>query len=194
MSVDAGLAELTRRMQAPQGADPSASAEGHAEVSLSLQIGRLANELAQDRVRRQLMNQLVNVIDMPTLDFTIAAGAPHFPTYRATGADASPQEGLIWFVQRVSLAGLTVADVVNLHKTVSGTITAQMTAVHTFVCPPGVGAGLGVADWEPGSSGLILRPDDQLYIVSAGTVTATELTLTGQAIQVDLRMLAEYLL
>jgi hypothetical protein len=100
----------------------------------------------------------------------------------------------MWFVQRVSVVGLTVADVVNLHKTVSGAVTAKMTALHTFQCPPGVAAGLGVADWEPGTNGLVLRPDDQLTLVSAGTVTATELILSGQAIQVDLRVLTDFLM
>jgi len=33
-----------------------------------------------------------------------------------------------------------------------------------------------------------------LTLVSAGTVTATELILTGQAIQVDLRVLADFLM
>lgn len=196
MTTDAGLVELTRRMQTAQGpaGQPAASAEGHADVSLSLQIGRLCNLLEQDRQRRQLMSQLVNVIDLPPVDYVVTGGQPKFKAHRAASTDASPQEGLLWFVQRLSLAGMTSGDVVNLHRTISSTFTANMTALHTFACPAGVGAGLGVADWEPSGEGLALRPDDALFLVSAGTLTATELILTGQAIQVDLRILAEYLI
>lgn len=197
MTTDAGLIELSRRMQqavSDAGAGPAASAEGHADVSLSVQIGRLCNLLEQDRQRRQLMSQLVNIIDIPPVDYVLVGGQPHFKAHRAAATDASPQEGLIWFVQRLSLAGMTSGDVVNLHKTVSSSLTANMTAVHTFACPAGVAAGLGIADWEPSGEGLALRPDDALFLVSAGTLTATELILSGQAIQVDLRILAEYLI
>jgi len=194
MSVDAGLAELTRRMYAAQDPAGGPGVEAHAGVSLEIQIGRLVSLLEQDRQRRQLMNQLVNVIDIPPIDYTVTGSQPHFKTYRASSSDASPQEGLYWFVQRLSLAGLTVGDVVNLHRTISSSLTANMTGLHTFTCPPGVAAGLGIADWEPSGNGLVLRPDDSLFLISAGTLTATELILSGQAVQVDLRVLAEYLI
>lgn len=192
MSVDAGMAELTARM-----ADQAAGGPGvhlDASVGLDLRLGRLVSLMEQERQRRAVLSQMVNVIDMPAIDFQVAAGVVKFKNYRAAASDNSPQEGLMWFVQRVSVAGLTVADVVNLHRTVSGAITAPMTALHTFSCPAGVAAGLGVADWSPGTNGLVLRPDDQLTLVSAGTTTATELILSGQAIQVDLRVLHDFLM
>lgn len=192
MSVDAGMTELAARM-----ADQAAGGPGlhlDASVGLDLRIGRLVSLMEQERQRRALLSQMINVIDMPAIDFQVTAGVIAFKSYRAAASDNSPQEGLLWFVQRVVVAGLTVADVVNLHLTVSGAVTAKMTARHTFTCPPGVAAGLGVADWEPGTNGLVLRPDDQLTLVSAGTVTATELILSGQAIQVDLRVLSDFLM
>jgi hypothetical protein len=176
--------------QLPEGP----GAELSAEVSLGLRLGRLVNLMEQDRQRRQLMSQLVNVIDMPPVDYVLASGNPHFKTYRAAATDASPQEGLVWFVQRLSLAGMNAGDLVNVHRTISNTLTANMTGLHTFAAPAGVGAGLGIADWEPGGTGLALRPDDSLFLVSAGTLAAAELILSGQAIQVDMRVLAEYLM
>lgn len=186
------MTELAARM-----ADQAAGGPGlhlDASVGLDIRLGRLVSLMEQERQRRALLSQMINVIDMPAIDFQVTAGTIAFKNYRAAASDNSPQEGLLWFVQRVVVAGLTVADVVNLHLTVSGAVTAKMTARHTFTCPPGVAAGLGVADWEPGTNGLVLRPDDQLTLVSAGTVTATELILSGQAIQVDLRVLSDFLM
>jgi len=190
------MEELTARLADAQAAQGGGGPGAHldASVGLDIRIGRLVSLMEQDRHRRAALSQMINVIDMPAIDFQVTAGVIAFKPYRAAASDNSPQEGLMWFVQRVSVAGLTVADVVNLHRTVSGAVTAKMTALHTFLCPAGVGAGLGVADWEPGTNGLVLRPDDQLTLVSAGTVTATELILTGQAIQVDLRVLADFLM
>ena len=192
MTVDAGMAELETRMAAQQAAGPGL----HLDVGagLELRIGRLVSLLEQERQRRALMSQMLNVIDLPPVDFVVTGGQPKFKAHRASASDASPQEGLMWFVQRVSLSGLNAGDLVNLHKTISSTQTANMTALHTFTGPAGVGAGLGVADWEPSGNGLVLRADDSLYLVSAGTLTATEIILTGQAIQVDLRILADYLM
>jgi hypothetical protein len=192
MTVDAGMAELSARMADQAGGGPGVHFD--ASVGLDLRIGRLVSIMEQERQRRAALSQMINVVDMPVIDFKVTAGAISFKAYRAAASDNSPQEGLMWFVQRVSVAGLTVADVVNLHRVVSGVVTAPMTALHTFTCPPGVAAGLGVADWEPGTNGLVLRPDDALTLVSAGTVTATELILSGQAIQVDLRVLSDFLM
>lgn len=187
------MAQIAEQMMAAQqAAGPGLHVD--AGVSLEVRLGRLVSLLEQQERRRALMSQMLNVIDLPPLDFQVVGAKPKLKTYRAASTDLSPQEGLIWFVQRVSLAGMTAGDVVNLHRTVSSANFALMTALHTFICPAGVGAGLGVADWEPGSNGLVMRPDDSLFLDSAGTLTATELILTGQAIQVDLRVLADYLM
>jgi hypothetical protein len=192
VTVDAGMAELAARMADQAGGGPGVHVDFGA--GLDIRLGRLVSMMEQDRQRRVALSQMINVVDIPAIDFKVTTGVISLKAYRAAATDASPQEGLMWFVQRVSLAGLTVADVVNLHVTVSGAVTANMTARHTFQCPAGVGAGLGVADWEPGTNGLVLRPDDQMTLVSAGTVTATELILSGQAIQVDLRVLSDFLM
>lgn len=196
MSVDAGMAELTQRLaDAQAGLGGGGGVHLEASAGLDLRLGRLVSLLEQDRMRRSALSQLINLVDIPAIDYRVVGGQIVLKAYRAAATDATPQEGLMWFVQRVSLAGLTVADVVNLHVTVSGAVTANMTARHTFSCPAGVAAGLGVADWEPGTNGLVLRADDQMTLVSAGTVSATaELILSGQAIQVDLRVLTDFLM
>jgi hypothetical protein len=186
------MAQIEQLIAQQQQAGPGL----HVDVGAGLEVrlGRLVSLMEQERQRRALLAQMLNVIDLPPLDFQVVGAKPKLKSYRAAATDLSPQEGLIWFVQRLSLAGMTAGDVVNLHRTVSSANFALMTAVTTFACPAGVGAGLGVASYIPGSNGLILRPDDALFLDSAGTLTATELILTGQAIQVDLRILADYLM
>lgn len=192
MSVDAGMAELEQRIAALQGAGPGLHVE--AGVGLDVRLGRLISLMEQERHRRAQLGQLLNVIDLPPLDFQVVGAKPKLKAYRAAATDLSPQEGLVWFVQRVTLAGLNAGDIVNLHKTVSSANFANMTAVHTFLAPAGVAAGLGMADWEPGTNGLIMRADDSLFLDSGGTLTATEIILTGQAVQVHLSLLADYLM
>lgn len=192
MSVDAGMAQIEQLMAQQQAAGPGLHVD--AGASLELRLGRLVSLMEQERQRRALMSQMLNVIDLPPLDFQVVGAKPKLKAYRAGATDLSPQEGLMWFVQRVTIAGLNAGDLVNLHKTVSNTNFASMTGVHTFTAPAGVAAGLGMADWEPGTNGLILRTDDSLWLDSGGTLTATELILTGQAIQVDLRILADFLM
>ena len=197
MSVDAGMSQIMQRMGA---ADPAGYPDAGiaANASLEVQVGNLAGmierQLRRDADQLRIDAQAVAPVDIGPLDFTITGGAPKFKTSRAAGADMSPQEGFFWFVQRLSLAGLTAGDVVNLSRTGGQVFGVSATRIHTFACPVGVGAGLGVADWEPGSMGLVMRPDDSFWLDSAGTLTATEIILTGQAIQVAIPWLGRYLM
>lgn len=186
------MADIMARMQEQAGAGPGLHVD--ASVGLDVRLGRLVSLLEQEQRRRAQLSQLLNVIDLPPLDFQVVGAKPKLKAYRAAATDLSPQEGLVWFVQRVTLAGLNAGDIVNLHKTVSSANFANMTAVHTFLAPAGVAAGLGMADWEPGTNGLIMRSDDSLFLDSGGTLTASEIILTGQAIQVHLSLLTEFLM
>lgn len=187
------MAQLAERMAALQDqGGPGVHVE--ASAGLDLRLGRLVSLMEAEQRRRAALAQLVNVIDLPPLDFQVQGAKPKLKAYRAAATDLSPQEGYVWFVQRLTLAGLNAGDLVNLHRTVSSANFAPMTAVHQFTGPAGAGAGLGVADWSPGGNGLTLRPDDSLFLDSGGTLTAAELILTGQAIQVHLSVLADYLM
>lgn len=189
MSVDAGMAQIADQFR-QDGQAPGA------ELSLTLEarLGQLERQMEQKRRRDSVLAQAVAPVDIGPLDFAISGGVAKFKTHRATGADMSPQEGYVWFVQRLSLAGMNAGDLVNLYRTASQVTAQNMNLIHLFTGPASVSAGLGVADWEPGSMGLIMRPDDSFWIASAGTLAATEIILTGQAIQVAVPFLAEYLL
>lgn len=191
-TVDQGTAQLAAIMAEQAGAGPGLHVD--AGVGLDLRIGRLCSLLEAEQRRRSLLAQLVNVIDLPPLDFIVQGAKPKLKSYRAAATDLSPQEGYLWFVQRVTIAGLNAGDIVNLHRTVSSTNIAPMTALHQFIAPAGPAAGLVIVDWEPGGTGLTLRSDDSLWLDGGGTLTAAEIVLTGQAIQVHLSQLAEYLM
>ena len=188
MSVDAGMSVIAGRMQ------DTGQFQVGASVDLDARIGRLIGLLERQQRHDQLLAQAAAPIDIPPLDFTVSGGVAKLKTHRASVADMSPQEGYIWFVQRLTLAGLNAGDLVNVYRTVSQVTAQNMNLIHLFTGPTGVSAGLGVADWEPGSMGLIMRTDDSFWIASAGTLAASEIILSGQAIQVAVPFLAEYLL
>jgi hypothetical protein len=193
MSVDAGMVELAQRLadgRQPSGPGVSVTAG----ASLDVQVGRLCSLLERQARAEQDLAQAAAPIDLPPMDYAVTGGQPKFKTVRASSADASPQEGYIWFITRLSLAGLTVGDVVNLYRPAGVVLTPNAAALHTFTCPPGVAAGLGIADWEPGVAGLIMHPDDVFTLQSAGTLTATELLLTGQALQITAPYIAKFIL
>ena len=187
MSVDAGMSEIVDRFRGP-------GAEVGVSVSLDARLGRLVGLLERRERRDQVLAQAVAPVDLGPLDFAVSGGVAKFKTHRSTASDVSPQEGFVWFVQRLSLAGMNAGDLVNLYRTAAQVTAQNMNAIHLFTGPASVSAGLGVADWEPGSMGLIMRPDDSFWIASAGTLVASEIILTGQAIQVAVPFLAEYLL
>ena len=192
VSIDAGMSLIAGRMQDAAQGGPGLAVD--ASVGLEVQIGRLAAALERQQRHDQFLAQSVAPVDIPPLDFSVTAGHPKLKAHRASASDQSPQEGFVWFVQRLSLAGLNAGDLVNLYRTASQVTAQNMNAIHLFTGPANVTAGNGVADWEPGSMGLIMRPDDSFWIASAGTLAATEIILSGQAIQVAVPFLAEYLL
>jgi hypothetical protein len=173
---------------------PAVGVEAGAEVNLGLQIGRLASALESDRKRRQLLAMCITVVDIGPVAYQVTGGNPVLAPYRSSASDMSPQEGLIWDVARLSLAGLNVGDVVNLYRPAGVNLAVLAAACHTFACPAGVAAGAGIADWGPPAHGLFMRPDDTFTLASAGTLAAANLVLSGQAVQVDLKVLADYLM
>lgn len=189
--VDAGMRQLAERMQPRRDMQLTVSAD----AGLDVQIGRLCALLERQARMDQLEQQSASIIDIPPMDYVITGGHPKFKQgVRAAPSDASAQEGFFWFVTRLSLAGLTAGDVVNVFRPAGVVLTPNAVAVHTFACPAGVAAGLGIADWEPGVAGLVMRPDDIFVLESAGTLTATEIILSGQAIQIAEPFLAKFIL
>lgn len=192
-TVSAGMDRIAAELAAQAG-PPRAGIEVGAEVNLGLQVGRLAGALEQAERRQRLLAMCITPVDIGPVAYQVASGNPTLAPYRSSSSDMSPQEGLIWDVTRLSVAGLNAGDMVNLYRPAGSMVAVPAAAVHTFLCPAGVAAGLGIADWEPSGHGLIMRPDDTFTLASAGTLAATNIVISGQAIQVDLRVLADYLM
>lgn len=158
----------------------------------AVELGRLRRHLSRAEDLDQQMAQAVSIIPIPPQNYTVVSNSPKFKADKASGADSGPQEGYFWFITRLTIAGLGNGDAVTLHKVQSSTITNLSTALHTF--GPG-SASKSVDDWEPGVYGLPMWPDDSLFPVAASaTLASTELLLTGNAIQVEARLLWKFVL
>jgi hypothetical protein len=191
-SLSAGTDRIAAALSA---GPPRTGVEVEAEFSIGAQLGRLTAAIEREERRRQALNQCITVVDIGPVDYIVVGGQPRYKAYRASGADMSPQEGLMWDVTRLTIYGLNSNDEVDLFRPAGTPLATASTALFTFVGIAGIQGGGGIATWTPGSHGLWMRPDDIFVLTSSGTaIGATELVLSGQAIQVDLRVLADYLM
>jgi hypothetical protein len=104
----------------------------------------------------------------------------------STEHDLGPPDGFAWAFQRITAAGLASADVISLYRGVpsSGTVDASnFMNVLTGTAP----------SWHPGRTGLMLQPGES--VVASGTgLTATQVTITGEVIQMEQWLLPHFLL
>lgn len=104
----------------------------------------------------------------------------------STEHDLGPPDGFAWAVQRITAAGLAAADIISLYRGVpsSGTVDpSNFMNVLTGTAPA----------WHPGRTGLMLQPGES--IVASGTgLTATQVTITGEVIQMEQWLLPHFLL
>lgn len=194
-SMDAGMVTLLHGTARADAGPAAAEITGGLEIQVGHLASAINHQLAFQRMIAEIDSQSVAPVDLGPLDFAVTAGVPKLKAYRSVVSDnMSPQEGYVWFVTRLSLAGLNAGDVVNLMRPTASGILTNSSGVHTFTAPSGAGAGQGIADWEPGIYGMVLRPDDTFNLQAGGTLAASEIILTGQAIQVAVPYLALYLL
>src|SRR5215475_10009124 len=82
-------------------------ARADAAVALEVSLGRLVKRLADREDRAVQLQRAVNPLNMPAVQVPVVAGALQ------TGANAvltGPEDGQIWDIRRVTLAGGTLAD------------------------------------------------------------------------------------
>jgi hypothetical protein len=171
-------AEILAGFQAQAGAG-SDGAEVDASSGLHLAIGRLATILEQQRRSEERMYEAIFAKVLRPTTVTVAGGV-------ASLLGTGPETGFAWAVQRITVAGLATADVVSLYRG-PGVAAAQTTdnllTIVTGTAPT----------WHPGRTGLILQEGERVTIAGTG-LTATQVTLTGEVIQMEQWLLPHFLL
>lgn len=168
----------------------SAGLDGDGEGLSAAMLAGLAGSLRKisDVVERQWqielrLYQAIFTRVIPPKTKTVSAGSV---TITSTEHDLGPPDGFAWAVQRLTAAGLAAADIVSFYRGVpsSGTIdNSNFLNVVTGTAPA----------WHPGRTGLMLQPGES--IVASGTgLTATQVTITGEVIQMEQWLLPHFLL
>lgn len=109
-------------------------------------------------------------------------------TITSTEHDLGPPDGFAWAIQRITAAGLAAADVISVYRGVpsSGTIDpSNFMNVLTGTAP----------SWHPGRTGLMLQPGESIVANGTGLNAATtQVTITGEVIQMEQWLLPHFLL
>lgn len=166
----------------PFGARADTEGQGLASAvaAFELVIGRFGDQLdkwaSERRAQSQLdaMWQQVHQVPMAALETGTAA------TLGLADQRWGPLDGYAWHVVRVTVAFGSGATSVTLYKSQVADANALQ-----ILLPPSSGT---VATWEP--KALVLQPWDRVIAVVAGGGA----TINGDAIEVDIRVLPEYLL
>lgn len=169
--------------------DAGAAAAASLGARIELGLGRLAAAVEranalQEATFRRLQRRLQGVapIWLPPVSYTVAGGNPKLDSSRASSADFAPSDGYVWFLTHLVVAGLAAGDTVTLSK---ASTTGLNNVLHVFT-----GAQ---PDWALSSSSVFLLPDDFLVLSGSG-LTSTQLVLSGQAVQVESALVADYLM
>jgi hypothetical protein len=160
-------------------ADPGLSI--FAQISASL--GQLATYTAERQRFEQKCAQAIRSVPIPPVQAAVAGG-------NVLIASASnmlgPNTGYAWAVQRLTVAGLGATDTVSAYRGPASAVTAASNNLLNIL----TGAA---PTWHPGRTGLILSPGDTLVVAGTG-LAATQVTLTGEAIIMELWLLSHFLL
>lgn len=171
------LDELTRRV-----------APG-VHATLDVNLGQAVATIAGEHNRRRQFLADMHAINFPAVLFPVTAGALTVPVQSAL---LGPEEGQVWDVRRVTLAGWTTADAainVNLFREVnSPTAGNPQNRLRKFN-----DSAPGNEVWSPGG-GLVLHSPDALLIVGSGFTTTTGIYLTLEGVAFAAKYEADYLI
>jgi hypothetical protein len=182
VTVDSpSLAELQRRVTAGGGAGVAAS------LSAEAVLGRMSRWLDRQAADDREFRRAVAPVLIPSVLFPVSGAVVTVPPQAA--ALLGPEDGQVWDVRRISLAGWTGADNaigIDLFREVGSGMLENF--LQRF------SGAVGNKTWAPGG-GLILRSPESLSLGNSGTFTTTTgIMLTGEAIQVQADWLWKYLL
>lgn len=155
-----------------------------AMMGVSLQLGRIADGMAEQKLLEQQYLQAVMSITLKPHQVTVDGSGN--ATILNHENDLGPASGYVWAVQRLTVAGLASGDTISFYKAPGSSAGIQAT---TFINSVTSTAPM----WSPGRTGLILFNGDT--VIAAGTsLTATTVTLTGEIIQLENWIVPQFLL
>lgn len=173
-----GLDELSRRVAGPG-----------IHASLDVNLGQAVAAIGRDHERRRQFLADMHAINFPAVLFQVTAGALVVPPGAVL---LGPEDGQVWDVRRVTLAGWTTADAainVNLYRE-QNTPTAgnPQNRLRKFN-----DSAPGNETWSPGG-GLVLHAPDALLITGSGFTTTTGIYLALEGVQFAAKYEADYLI
>lgn len=157
------LDQLTRQVTGPRGL----------RVSAELTIGRMAAAVVADAQRKREFAASMRAIPFPAATFPVVAGVLTTPP--PATVLLGPEDGQVWDVRRVSLAGLTAAAPAGASTTVSGQQTSPGAGA-TIAATAALPAGTYLVSWTVVLSGTLGAGDaNNLQLTNGATQVATSL-------------------
>lgn len=144
-------------------------------VALSLNVGRLADEMAAARADREQRIRDIHVASIAVPQITLAAGAGTLDLPDALG----PKRGRHWAIHYLTAASFT-AGTVTMYQ--GGGVGDQN--IRFIWTQAGV--------YEPSRTGAIVQPGARLIFVASGIVGAV--TISGEVTDLDSRYLPDFLI
>ena len=153
------------------------------DAGLSMVLGRIASAMERQRQLDEQMYRAIMIRPLLPQSLAVSGGAV---TFVSLEHGLGPDTGFAWAIQRLSVSGLAGSDVLSIYR---GPPTSKAATADNFMNNLTVAAPA----WHPGRTGLILQ--DGETIIAAGTsLTATQVALTGEIIQMEQWLLPHFLL
>jgi len=176
------LDDLTARLTGPP-------AGAVATLDIHASLGKIARHLEHEDRRRRDFLRAVRGINFPAVTFPVVSGAL---TVTPNAVLLGPEDGQVWDIRRVTLAGWTTADAainVNLFREqntpTAGNLQNRLKKFND--------SAPGNETWNPGG-GLLLHSPDSLLVTGSGFTTTTAVIVTLEGVQVQADYEAEYLI
>ena len=157
------------------------------DAGLALSVGRLVTLLEKQREDELRMYRAI--ITRPLTPKSAAVAASTF-TITSTEHDLGPPDGYAWAVQRLTVGGLTAGATPDSAAFYRGVASSK--AVDPALLLATVNGNLPF--WHPGRTGFMLQPGESIIAAGLGTVAATQVSLTGEIIQMEQWLLPHFLL
>lgn len=153
------------------------------QAGLTLALGRMNTSLERAEAYSQRMAAAVMYLPILAQTQAVSGGAVLFASKEH---DLGPPDGYVWAVQRVTVAGLAGSDICSVYKGPPLAQSIDPTRLANLVTA-------GAPTWNPGRTGMILYPGDSI-LISGSALTATNVAVSGEVIQLEKWIVPQFLL